>query len=71
MSVVQLTSISDEKVVEVVVGVWILGLEGEDPGVGGRVQLDDGLHRQGPVDEVRRLVVHVLHLHDDALVVGV
>ena len=66
-----LTSISDEKVVKVVIGVRVLGLEGEDPGVGRRVQLDDGLHRQRPVDEVGRLVVHVLHLHDDALVVGV
>ena len=56
---------------EVVVGVGILGLQGEDPSVWRRVQLDDRLHRQRAVDEVRRLVVHILDPDDDALVVRV
>ena len=46
-------------------------LQGEDPRVRRRVQLDDGLHRQRAVDEVGRLVVHVLDPDDDALVVRV
>ena len=53
------------------VGVWVLGLEGEHGGVGGSVELDHGLHGQGAVDEVGRLVVHVLDPDDDALVVRV
>lgn len=56
---------------EVVVGVGVLGLEGEHRGVGRRVELDHGLHRQRPVDEVRRLVIDVLHLDDHPLVVRV
>ena len=66
-----LTSVPDEEVVEVVVGVRVLGLQREHRRVGRRVQLDHGLHRQRPVDEVRRLVVDVLDLDDDALVVRV
>ena len=56
---------------EVVVGIGVLGLEGEHRGVGRRVELDHGLHRQRPVDEVRRLVIDVLHLDDHPLVVSV
>ena len=56
---------------EVVVGVGVLGLQGEDPGVGRGVELDHGLHGERPVDEVRRLVVHVLDPDDHTLVVGV
>ena len=56
---------------QVVIRVGVLGLEREDPGVGWRVKLDDGLHGQRPVDEVGRLIIHVFHLHDDTLVVGV
>ena len=46
-------------------------LQGEDARVGGRVQLDDCLHGKRAVDEVGRLVVHVLDPDDDALVVRV
>ena len=56
---------------EVVVGVRVLGLQGEHGGVGGSVQLHHGLHRQRSVDEVGRLVVDVLHFDDDALVVSI
>ena len=56
---------------EVMVGVRVLGLQGEHGRVGGSVQLDHGLHGQRPVDEVRRLVVDVFHFDDDPLVVGV
>ena len=56
---------------EVMVGVRVLGLQGEHGRVGGSVQLHHGLHGQRPVDEVRRLVVDVLHFDDDSLVVGV
>ena len=66
-----LTSIPDEEVVEIVVSVRVLGLESEHRGVGRRVKLDHGLHRQGPVDEVRGLVIDVLHLDDHSLVVSV
>ena len=66
-----LTSVPDEEVVEVVICVWVLGLEGEHWCVGRRVELDHGLHRQGPVDEVRGLVIDVLHLDDHSLVVSV
>ena len=64
-------AVSDEEVVEVVVGVGVLGLQREDARVGRRVELDDGLHGQRTVDEVGRLVVHVLDADDDALVVRV
>ena len=66
-----LTPVPDEEVVEVVVGVGVLGLEGEDRGVGGSVELDHGLHGQRSVDEVGRLVIDVLHFDDDSLVVRV
>ena len=56
---------------EVVVGVRVLGLQGEHGGVGGSVQLHHGLHGQRSVDEIRRLVVDVFHFYDDTLVVGV
>ena len=56
---------------EVVVSVRVLSLEGEHGGVWGSVELDHGLHGQGPVDEVGRLVVDVLHLDDHPLVVSV
>ena len=66
-----LTSVPDEEVVEVVVCVRVLGLQREHGRVGRRVQLDHGLHRQRPVDEVGRLVIDVLDLDDDTLVVRV
>ena len=40
-----LTSVPDEKVVEVVVGVRVLGLQGEHRGVGGSVQLHHRLQQ--------------------------
>ena len=66
-----LTSVPDEEVVEVVVGVGVLGLESEHRCVWRRIELDYGLHRQGPVDEVRGLVIDVLHFDDDTLIVGI
>ena len=56
---------------DVVVGVWVTGLQREDGGVGRRVELHHRLHGQRPVDEVWRLVVHVLHVDDHSLVVCV
>lgn len=56
---------------EVVIGVRILGLQGEDPRIWRRVQLDHGLHGQRSVYEVGRLVIDVLDLDDDALIVCV
>ena len=56
---------------EVVVGVRVLGLQGEHGGVRRGVQLHHGLHGQRSVDEIRRLVVDVFHFDDDTLVVGV
>lgn len=56
---------------DIVVGVGIPGLEGEHVSVRRCVQLNDSLHRQGPVNEIRRLVVHILHIDDDALIVGI
>ena len=66
-----LTSVPDQEVVEVVVSVRVLGLQGEHGGVGGSVELHHRLHRQRPVDEVGRLVIDVLHLDDHTLVVRV
>jgi hypothetical protein len=40
-----LTSIPDEKVVKVGVGVGVLGLQGEDGGVGWGVQLNHSLKK--------------------------
>ena len=56
---------------EVMVGVRVLGLQGEHGGVGGSVELHHGLHGQRSVDEIRRLVVDVFHFDDDALVVSI
>jgi hypothetical protein len=67
----QITSISDEEIVNVVVSVRIPGLQREDGRVGRCVQLDDGLHRQRPVNEIGRLVIDVLHLDDHTLVVRI
>ena len=53
------------------VRVGVLGLQGEDPGVGRGVELDHRLHGQRAVDEVGRLVVDVLDADDDSLVVRV
>lgn len=66
-----LTSISDEEVVDVVVRVGIASLQGEDGRVWRCIELDDGLHGQWPVDEVRRLVIDILHLNNHALIVRV
>ena len=66
-----LTSVPDQEVVEVVVGVGVLGLQGEHGGVGRSVQLHHGLHGQRSVDEVRRLVVDVFHFDDHTLVVRI
>ena len=66
-----LTSVPDQEVVEVVVGVRVLGLQGEHGRVGRGVQLHHGLHGQRSVDEIRRLVVDVFHFDDDSLVVGI
>jgi len=56
---------------DVVVGVGIPGLKGEHVSVRWCVQLDDRLHWQRPINEIRRLVVHILHVDDDALIVGI
>ena len=66
-----LTSVPDQEVVEVVIGVGVLGLHGEHGGVGRSVQLHHGLHGQRSVDEIGRLVVDVFHFDDDALVVSI
>ena len=68
---IKLTSITDDEVVNVVVRVGVPRLQGEHWGVWRGVELDDGLHWQRPVDEERRLVVHILHMNDDALVVSI
>lgn len=54
-----------------VIGVRIARLECENRRVRRRVQLHHGLHRKGPIDEVRRLVVNVFHVYDHSLIVGV
>ena len=56
---------------DVAVGVGVARLQREDMRVGRGVELDDRLHGQRPVDEVRRLVVHVLYVDDDSLIVSV
>ena len=56
---------------KVVISVGILGLESEDRGVGGSVELDHGLHGQRSVDEVGRLIIDILHLDDHSLIVSV
>lgn len=54
-----------------VVGVRIARLESENRSVWRRVQLHHGLHRKGPIDEVRRLVVDVFHVYYHSLIVGI
>lgn len=65
------TSVTDEEVVDIVVGVRVAGLQSEDGRVGRGVELDHSLHGQGPIDEVRRFVVDIFHLHDHALIVRI
>lgn len=55
----------------IVVGVGVPRLQGENRGVGGCVQLHHGLHGQGAVDEVGRFVVDIPHVDDHPLVVGI
>ena len=56
---------------DIVIGVRIASLQSEDGRVGWRIELHDGLHWQWSVDEVRRLVVDILHLHNDTLIVRI
>lgn len=56
---------------DVVVGIRVPGLQGEDRCVRGCVELHHGLHWQRSVDEIGRLVVDVPDVDDDALVVGI
>lgn len=56
---------------DVMVRVGIASLQGEDGRVWRCIELDDGLHGQWPVDEVRRLVIDILHLNNHALIVRV
>lgn len=56
---------------DVVVCVGVTSLKREDGRVLGCVKLDDGLHGQRPVNEVRRLIIDILHLHNNALIVRV
>ena len=56
---------------DVVVCVGIASLEREDGRVWRCIELDNGLHGQWPVDEVRRLVIDILHLNNHALIVRV
>lgn len=65
------TSIADEKIVDVVVRVGVTSLQREDGRVLRCIKLDDGLHGQRPVNEVRRLIIDILHLHNHALIVRV
>ena len=53
------------------VGIRVASLQGEHRCVWWCVQLHDGLHWQRAVDEVRRLIVHILDVYDDPLVVRV
>jgi hypothetical protein len=53
------------------VRVGVASLQGEHRGVWGCIQLHYGLHWQRAVDEVWRLVVHILNVYDDSLVVRV
>lgn len=55
----------------VVVCVGISRLQLEDWSAGRGVQLHHRLHGQGPVDEVGRLVIHVLQVHDHPLPLGI
>ena len=55
----------------VVVRIGIASLQGEDGRVGRSVELDDGLHGQRPIDEIRRLVVDILDLDNHALIVRI
>jgi len=57
--------------VNVVIRIGIASLEREDGRVGWSVELDDSLHGQWPVDEIRRFIVDIFHLNDHTLVVGI
>lgn len=56
---------------DVVVCVGVSGLQRENGCVRGSIQLNDSLHWQWPIDEIRRLVVHILHMNDHALIVRI
>lgn len=55
----------------IVVGVRVPRLQGEDRCVRWRIELYHGLHWQRSVDEIGRFVVDIPDVDDDALVVGV
>jgi hypothetical protein len=57
--------------VDVVIRIGIASLEREDGRVWRSVELDDSLHGQWPVDEIRRLIIDIFHLNDHTLVVGI
>jgi hypothetical protein len=66
-----LTSIPDKEVMEVMIGIWIFGLKCKHSSVRRCVKLDNCLHGQRTIDEVRWLIVHIFHLDNYALVVSV
>jgi hypothetical protein len=65
------SSVANNEVVDVVIGVWIASLQCENWCVWRSVQLDHGLHGQGSVDEVGWLIVHIFHMDYDPLIVSV
>lgn len=66
-----LTSIPHDKIMNVMIRVGISRLQSEHMCVWRGVELNNSLHWQWSVDEVRWLVVHVLNVYDYPLIVGV
>jgi len=56
---------------DIMIGIGISGLERENRSVGWCIQLNHRLHGQGAVDEIRGLIVHILHQDYHTLVVRI
>lgn len=65
------STVTDNEVMNIMVCVRVSCLKRKNWCIWWGIQLNNGLHRQWTIDEIWWLVVNVLHMDDDALIVGV
>lgn len=66
----KLTSISNEEIVDVMIGIRIASLQFEYWSSRRGVELDDSLHRKRPIDKIGRFIIDVLYVDDYPLPFG-
>lgn len=64
-------SIPYDEIMDFVIGVRVPSLQRENRRIGRSVELNNGLHRQRPIDKVRRFIVDILDVDNYTLVVSI